>query len=406
MGRAVQAVSRLVRSQITAICVVVFIADLVSGILSPTFSLFVEQLGISLVLLGVINTVGGLASLTTSFPIGSLSDRISRPWIIRAGLLCFALATAMYALAGSSVPLVAGRIILALGMVSVFRISAAHLADVVPRERRGLAFGAYATALGSGVTVGAFVGGFLADRFSIVTAYWVASGLALGGFCFALRFLRAPQRVRPAVGARNLRRDFGELIFNRPLLQAGIASILTSFVYTGAVTTFFPLRGEDLGLTRAEIGTIFAVRGVVSTLGRVPNGIIARYVGDKAIILATLGIDLIVMLGLWQLTDTIWLFALLALEGLAFGGFVVASQMFITNHASDDLRGSAIGLNATASGLGATLAPLALGVLAGQFRLVMVFPATALLLALGLLGILLIRDEVEAPALKSQTEVS
>lgn len=399
------AVGRLARSQITAVCVVVFTADLVSGILSPTFSIFVEQLGISLVLLGLINTIGGLASLTTSFPIGALSDRVSRPWVIRMGLLAFAAATAIYALSSSPAPLIAGRIILALGMVSVFRISAAHLADVVPRERRALAFGAYATSLGSGVTVGSFLGGYLADHFSIATAYWVASGLTLTGFVYALRALREPERVRSAAGTRNLRRDFGDLIVSRPLLQVGIASLLTSFVYSGAVTTFFPLRGEDLGLSRAEIGTIFAVRGIVSTLGRVPNGIIARYVGDKTIIVVTLAVDLVVMLGLWLAADVVWLFALLALEGLAFGGFVVASQMFITNHAADELRGSAIGLNATASGLGSTLAPLALGALAAQFGLATVFPVTALLLAGGLAGILLIHD-AGAPALEAQTEVT
>src|SRR5690554_735945 len=100
------AVGRLARSQITAVCVVVFTADLVSGILSPTFSIFVEQLGISLVLLGLINTIGGLASLTTSFPIGALSDRVSRPWVIRMGLLAFAAATAIYALSSSPAPLI------------------------------------------------------------------------------------------------------------------------------------------------------------------------------------------------------------------------------------------------------------------------------------------------------------
>ncbi len=407
IGLGVRALERLLKSQITAVCIIVFIADMVSGILSPTFSIFVEQLGISLVVLGLINTIGGLTSLMTSFPIGALSDRVSRPWVMRVGMLGFVIATAMYAMASGSIPLIAGRIILAIGMVSVFRIAAAHLGDVVPRERRSLAFGAYATALGSGVTVGAFLGGFLSDRYSIVTAYWVASALALGGFFFALWFLRAPEHARQSGIARNIRHDFGELIVSRPLLQVGIASILSSFVYTGAITTFFPLQGEELGLTTAEIGTIFAVRGIVSTLGRAPNGVLARHVGDKNMILTALGTNLIVMLGLWQFTSTIWLFVLLALEGLAFGGYIVASQTFITNYAADRLRGSAIGLNATASGLGATLAPFALGLLAGQLGIAAVFPATAVLLAIGIVGILLIRDEpMEQQVLDRQTEAA
>ena len=386
-------IGRVFQSQIVAVCVVVFIADMVTGMIAPTFSLFAEQLGISLVLLGLINTIGGLTSLTTSFPIGAVSDRISRVWVIRTGMAGFMAATAALALAGDALPLIAGRVLIAMSAVSVFRICAAHLGDVVPRERRSLAFGAYATALGSGVTTGSFLGGFLGDRYSIETAYWIASVLAGIGLIYAMIFVRRRDRRPEFMAGRSIRRDVRTLVASRPLLQVGIASLLTSFAYTGAITTFFPLRGEDLGLTTAQVGTMFAARGIVSTLGRIPNGIIARYVGDRSIIIATLVVDLVVMLGLWQAQATTWLFVLLAFEGLAFGGYIVASQTFITNHAGERLRGSAIGLNATASGLGATLSPLALGLLANRFGLSVVFLATALLMAAGIVGIVALQSD-------------
>lgn len=176
------------------------------------------------------------------------------------------------------------------------------------------------------------------------------------------------------------------------MLQVGIASVLVSFSFSGTITTFFPLRAENLDLTTAQIGTIFAVRGVVSTLSRLPSGFVARYIGDRAIFTSTLFVELIVMLGLWQTTSTFWFFALLAFEGFAYGGFMVSSQSFVTNQARDEVRGSAIGLYATATGLGATLAPLALGVLADRFDLVVVFPVTASLVIVGIIGIFAIRS--------------
>lgn len=381
----------LVTSQITAVCVVVFIGDMVAGILSPTFSLLVEQLGISLVVLGLINTIGGLTSLTTAFPIGALSDRISRVWVIRTGMLGFMLATAMIALAESELPLIIGRILIAMSAISVFRICAAHLGDVIPRERRSLAFGAYATALGAGVTTGAFLGGYLGDRFSLSTAYWVASGSALVGFLLAVLLLRPRTRETDTVVDRNLRRDFGELITSRPMLQVCIVSALVSFSFSGTITTFFPLRADELGLTTAQIGGIFAVRGVVSTLARLPSGLIARYAGESAILTFTLVTEFIVMIGLWQVTGIAGMFVILAFEGFAYGGFMVASQTFVTNSAREEIRGSAIGLYATATGLGATLAPLLLGVLADVFGLATVFPVTAGLVAGGLVGVYLLR---------------
>ena len=383
----------LATSQITAVCIVVFIGDMVAGIMSPTFSLLVEQLGISLVVLGLINTIGGLTSLSTAFPIGALSDRVSRVWVIRTGMLGFAAATATIALAENELPLIAGRMLIAMAAVSVFRICAAHLGDVIPRERRSLAFGAYATALGAGVTTGAVLGGYLGDRFSLTAAYWVASLSALIGFGFALLLLRPRQRETETVVDRNIRRDFGELITSRPMLQVLIVSALVSFSFSGTITTFFPLRADDLGLSTAQIGAIFAVRGVVSTLARLPSGLIARYVGESAILTFTLATELIVMLGLWQVTALTGMFLILAFEGFAYGGFMVASQTFVTNNAREALRGSAIGLYATATGLGATLAPLTLGVVADLFGLAIVFPVTAGLVAGGIIGVYLLQIE-------------
>ena len=392
----------LATSQITAVCIVVFIGDMVAGIMSPTFSLLVEQLGISLIALGLINTIGGLTSLSTAFPIGALSDRVSRVWVIRTGMLGFAVATALIALADNEVLLIAGRVLVAMSAVSVFRICAAHLGDVVPRERRALAFGAYATALGAGVTVGAALGGYIGDRFTLTSAYWVASCSALSGFFVALIVLKGHERELETGAQRNLRRDFRELITSRPMLQVCIVSALVSFSFSGTITTFFPLRADDLGLTTAQIGGIFAARGIVSTLARLPSGLLARYVGESAILTFTLATECVVMLGLWQVTALPGIFLILAFEGFAYGGFMVASQTFVTNHARPAIRGSAIGLYATATGLGATLAPLTLGVVADSFGLATVFPVTAGLVAGGIIGVYLLRLE-PAPEIAPET---
>jgi predicted MFS family arabinose efflux permease len=298
--------------------------------------------------------------------------------------------------------LIAGRVLIAMSAVSVFRICAAHLGDVVPRERRALAFGAYATALGAGVTVGAALGGYIGDRFTLTSAYWVASCSALSGFFVALIVLKGRERELETGAQRNLRRDFRELITSRPMLQVCIVSALVSFSFSGTITTFFPLRADDLGLTTAQIGGIFAARGIVSTLARLPSGLLARYVGESAILTFTLATECVVMLGLWQVTALPGIFLILAFEGFAYGGFMVASQTFVTNHARPAIRGSAIGLYATATGLGATLAPLTLGVVADSFGLATVFPVTAGLVAGGIIGVYLLRLE-PAPEIAPET---
>ncbi|MDQ3549837.1 MAG: MFS transporter, partial [Chloroflexota bacterium] len=65
-------------SEVFALCVIIFVADIVAGIIIPTFSLFARDLGVSLALLGVLNTLSGVTQLAASIPLGIMSDRIGR----------------------------------------------------------------------------------------------------------------------------------------------------------------------------------------------------------------------------------------------------------------------------------------------------------------------------------------
>jgi predicted MFS family arabinose efflux permease len=372
-----------------AVCFVVFLGDMASGVVSPTFSLYAEQLGISLALLGVINTVSGLTSLTTSIPIGSFSDRVSRPRVIQTGMFMFAAGLLTLSMASEATLLIAGRVLLALGMVMVFRIAAAHLGDITAAGGRSLAFGAYATALGLGFTAGSFLGGQLGEAYGIGTTYAVSAGIALFGLLFALRFLHDRDvEDRENRRTRKLRAGLARVAHNRQLLIVSLGNMLTSVAFAGAITTFFPIYGKSLLITQAAIGTMFAVRGLVSTMGRVPNGIVARILGNRAVMLSALALEIFVMFGIWATESTLWLTIFLAVEGLAFGGYLVASQTFIADHIESDVRGAAIGLNATASAIGSTLAPVVLGVIASTWGVRTVFPVTGAVLIAGFTVIL------------------
>lgn len=380
----------ILKSQVTATCAVVFLADVVTGTVAPTFSIFAEQLGISVAIIGVLNMVTGLTQLTTSIPIGSFSDRTGRPRWIRGGMVSFVAATLLLALAEDATLLFLARVLLALGMVSVFRIAAAHLGDVTPAGGRSLAFGAYATSLGLGFTTGSFFGGQVAGAFSVRIAYFGAAGIAALGFLLAWRLLRElPEEERSLRHAGRLRDGLRLVARDRMLMLVNFGNFLVSVTFVGAITTFFPLYGKELLLTEGTIGTMFALRGIVSTLGRAPNGVLARIVGNQAVMLGALAAEVVVLFGIWSTEQQGWLMLFLGLEGFAFGAYLVASQTFIADNVGSDVRGAAVGLNATASGTGATLAPLLLGLVAGQWGVATVFPVTGCVLAAGFLASLI-----------------
>jgi YNFM family putative membrane transporter len=189
-------------------------------------------------------------------------------------------------------------------------------------------------------------------------------------------------------------------MLGRPqLLLVTFGNMLVSLTFAGAVTTFFPLYGRDLMLTQAMIGSIFALRAAVSTVGRFPNSALSRRFGSRPVMLGAVLANVIAMFGIASTSNPTLLAALLALEGLAFGGYLVAGQTYLADNTTPDIRGTAIGIYATASGVGGAIAPLLLGAVAEQWGLRMVFVVTGWVLAAGfvifLFGSLLLRGSEE-----------
>ena len=148
---------------VAKLCALIFIADVVSGILSPTFSLFAENLGVSLALLGIITTIGGLTQLSIALPFGLLSDRIGRPRVLLGGTIGFVLCLLSLAVATGPAMLAVSRVLYGIAGVATFSFGAAHLGDITTKEQRPFAFGLYTSCMGLGFTVGPLLGAQLAD---------------------------------------------------------------------------------------------------------------------------------------------------------------------------------------------------------------------------------------------------
>src|SRR5687768_13046211 len=106
------ALRRIWRRDVMAICAVVFCGDLIAGIALPSFSLFAESLGASVVFIGTLTTLSSATLFACSIPVGLISDRVGRRRVLLLGMVSFAAAMTLLAAAGDPTWLVPSRLLL------------------------------------------------------------------------------------------------------------------------------------------------------------------------------------------------------------------------------------------------------------------------------------------------------
>ncbi len=123
----------------------------------------------------------------TSYPVGRLSDRMSRTTLLALGMLALAAADLALALAQGYGLLFTGIALWGLHMGMTQGILATLVTDVAPTEYRATAFGMFNLLSGAGLLAASALAGWLWDRQGPATTFWVGALIALvSTLCIAL----------------------------------------------------------------------------------------------------------------------------------------------------------------------------------------------------------------------------
>ena len=374
MSRVAATYRRLLRREVVDICVLIFIADIVTGVPTPIFPLYATSLGASLGLLGVITAMLGLGRLLSALPVGMASDRLGRKTVIVAGMAIFAIAFVAYAVSPSAEWLIVPRLVQAVAMVSTFPMGIAYIGDLVEERDRGAAIGVYTAAMGSGFAVGPLVGSSIGANIGYPEAYVAGAVIAIaGGIYGAIRLVHK----RPSSSSgQGLKIDFPALrtLAREPrMLGACIANIAMTLSMTGAIFTYFPVYARAIGVSTLTIGALFAWRSIASATGRVPVGAFSSRIPANWTLAAVLVVEAGVDVAIAHVASAEALGALLILEGVLFGVFLVSGQAAVASASGPDNRGAAVGMFWMAGSVGELFGPIALGVVAEAAGLIAVF---------------------------------
>jgi MFS family permease len=210
-----------------------------------------------------------------------------------------------------------------------------------------------------GFTLGPLIGGFTAKLYGVHTSFVVSSALGVAGLIFLSLVRERKVAVRPEMKAPRLR----DLLADSRILASGVANYVNSLMYI-AVTLFFPVYGANIGFDEAEVGIGLTSRGLASTLVRLPVGALTRHVRALNLMLLGLAFSAATVYGVSGATTLVLVTALMGLQGVAYGIYLTSGNVYVSEEAPEELRGTAMAVYSMFSNVSGMVNPLLLGVIA------------------------------------------
>ncbi|PAL19792.1 MFS transporter [Sphingopyxis sp. GW247-27LB] len=365
--------------------------DLSSEIIHALLPLFLTTtLGVSVVMVGLIDGIAEATASISKVFSGYISDRIGRRKpLILLGYGLGALSKPFFALAGSAPVVLGARFADRIGKGLRGAPRDALVADVTPEAIRGRAFGLRQSL----DTVGAFAGPLLAMGLMAVFAddmrqvFWIAvipAVLAVLCVIFGVTEQRQPahsETGQPPIRITDLKR------LGRPFWT--VVAIGVAFTLARFSEAFLILKASDEGLPLTFAPAVLVVMNVVYALGAYPAGIASDRYNARSL----LGLGLIVLiiadLAIALMPGLTGAFAGIALWGLHMALTQGLMAKLVADRSPIDIRGSAFGLFNLATGLATLLASLLAGLLWDKLGASSTFLAGAGFAIIAMIGLFL-----------------
>jgi DHA1 family multidrug resistance protein-like MFS transporter len=316
--------------------------------------LYFRELGANDAEVGLSYSLLGMSYSLMQFAGGLLADRYGRKLPIILPTFIFAPLYALAGLAQSWVALLA--VLLTINSLSAIQSPAfiSIMAESVPEERRGMAFGIFEFAISVGTTLGPALGAALISRFGMRPLIYSTAVTTL--LCAILRTVglhetnHHPSPIElPSLKQLRLPR----------LRWFLLAAILLVCIYNWTLWgPFVSLHTEDtLGLSKPQINNLFAVGGFACMVASLVGGHSAsRFGGRNLLIAASLGH--VVTMIFWTLAGTSPLgLALFVITNMGLQMAIIAYNTLLTQVTPSDSRGAITGLIGTVTGVIGGIAP-------------------------------------------------
>ncbi len=309
--------------------------------------------GTSLELLAALVFSAQALTMTVASPVwGAVSDRYGRKPMVERAAYSGAVTLLLMAFVPNAEMLVLLRALQGF-LTGTVSAGNALVAASAPRNRVGYAMGLLQLGLGSGVAIGPFIGGLLADAFGYRAAFMVTAALlAFSGLLvtFGVKetFVRPVRKPAAEPGAPQVGTLYS-LSFLNWLGRNLLTPTLPLFIAT------LPLAASGVNTT---IGLIVGIAAATGTVSAIYLGRLGDRIGHRPILIVCAAAAALLYLPQSFVTAVWQLLVLQALTGVAVGGLTPSVAALLSRYTQPGQEGSVYGLDNAIVSASRTVAPL------------------------------------------------
>ncbi|MBD2868606.1 MFS transporter [Paenibacillus arenilitoris] len=339
------------------------------GLVIPIMPKFMESLGITGGMIGLLVAAFSLTQLLFSPLAGRLADSFGRKRMIIIGMFVFAFSEGLFGLASSPALLFVSRLLGGVSAAMIMPAVMAYAADITTKEQRAAGMGYINAAITTGFIIGPGIGGYIAE-FGIRVPFYAAAIAGVAAACVNLFILPESRQAEEASAGSEPppKRRSGLLTqlryaYREPYFLSLIIVFVMSFGLANFETVFGLFVDHKFGFEPRDIAFIITFGSIAGAVVQVTafSWILKRFGEKRVISVCLLFAGLFIFLTLF--VHKYWMiFAVTFIVFLAIDILrpAIGTQMSMV---AKDQQGYVAGLNSAFTSLGNIAGPVVAGFL-------------------------------------------
>lgn len=335
---------------------------------NPVLPLFMQSLGSSDAVIGLISAISPFAGILFSFPVGVLSDRLGRRRLLITAGAIFLIAPLLYLFIDQPLWMIPIRFFHGTATAILGPVISAIIVERF-FDRKGEMLGKYASSTLIGRTLAPLAGGIILSFFAAYTGlfrfqmvYVIAAFAAVPVFVMTLFYRENKDRPLKVITLSIFKENFVNFFSHRRLRGIALVDMASYFAF-GTFETFLPLFLAFRDVDPYQIGIIFSVQVLLIATTKPVFGWIADRIDKRIQISAGLLLSGIAIAAIPLSSSFPHFIAISIGTGLGISLSTVATSAYVADLARMEEIGASMGALSSTMDIGHSTGPLVTGII-------------------------------------------